>query len=125
MYVGFSHLCVFLCEYCLHLSNMALPITLHSSLLLDLTDEYGLYENKTKQTLQEPEGQFLRGYGNMVSVAIKMSCGPQLGLLLFCHLFNICQSQVFTSYVFVTREALACCYCVALTPWESFMKHLK
>lgn len=74
---------------------MALPITLHSSLLLDLTDEYGLYENKTKQTLQEPEGQFLRGYGNMVSVAIKMSCGPQLGLLLFCHLFIICQSQVF------------------------------
>lgn len=64
---------------------MALPITLYSSLLLDLADKHGLYENKTKQTLQESKGLLLRGYGNMVCVAVKMSYVPKLGLLLFCH----------------------------------------
>lgn len=52
---------------------------------------------QTKQTLQESKGQFWRGYGNMASVATKMSCGPKLGLLLFRHLFIICQSHVSTS----------------------------
>lgn len=42
-----------------------------------------------------------------------------------CHLFIICRSHVSTSYVFVTQEALACCYCVAYNILGEFRETLK
>lgn len=122
---GFFHLRVFLYEYCLHLSNMALPVTLYSSWLLDLADNHGLYENKTKQILEESKWLLLRGCGNLVSVTMKTSCVPKPGVLLFCHLFIVCQSHVSASSVFVTWEALACCCCLACNILRELHENLK